>query len=68
MVQVTAEEISLDVTKEQVKQFFSFCGRIQDVSITKGANYQTAKITFERASAAKTALLLEDAVLGTFFA
>ena len=64
MSKVTASNISLDVTKEQVKQFFSFCGRIEDIEIHKDPNYQTAQITFERASAAKTALLLQDAVLG----
>lgn len=64
MSKVTASNISLDVTQPQIKQFFSFCGRIQDISVEKGANHQTAHITFERASAAKTALLLQDAVLG----
>ncbi|ORY84793.1 hypothetical protein BCR37DRAFT_344939 [Protomyces lactucae-debilis] len=64
MYKVTAEDISLDVTKEQVKQFFAFCGRIEDIEITKGANHQTAIVTFERASAAKTALLLQHAQLG----
>ena len=64
MTKVTASNISLDVTQPQIKQFFSFCGRIQDISVEKGANHQTAHITFERASAAKTALLLQDAVLG----
>lgn len=62
MSKITASNISLEVTQAQVKQFFSFCGRIEDISLEKGANYQTAVITFERASAAKTALLLQDAV------
>ncbi|BFZ53534.1 Protein vip1 [Savitreella phatthalungensis] len=64
MSKVTASNISLDVTQPQIKQFFSFCGRISDISVRKAANHQTAHITFERASAAKTALLLQDAVLG----
>lgn len=64
MSQITASNISLDVTQAQVKQFFSFCGRIESIELVKGANHQTANITFERASAAKTALLLQDAVLG----
>lgn len=62
MSKITASNISLDVTQAQVKQFFSFCGRIEDITLEKGANFQTAVITFERASAAKTALLLQDAV------
>lgn len=62
MSKVTASNVSLEVTSAQIKQFFSFCGRIEDISLVKGANYQTAVITFERASAAKTALLLQDAV------
>ncbi len=64
MSTITASNITLDVTQQQVKQFFSFCGKINDIRLEPGTTHQTAHVTFERASAAKTALLLQDAVLG----
>jgi RNA recognition motif-containing protein len=54
------------VTEKQVTDFFSFCGKIQSLNIeADGAEKQKATITFERPSAARTALLLQDAHLGT---
>jgi RNA recognition motif-containing protein len=54
------------VTEKQVTDFFSFCGKIQSLTMeADGAEKQKAIITFERPSAARTALLLQDAHLGT---
>jgi RNA recognition motif-containing protein len=54
------------VTEKQVTDFFSFCGKIQSLKMeADGAEKQKATITFERPSAARTALLLQDAHLGT---
>ncbi|KAF0441121.1 RNA-binding protein vip1 [Gigaspora margarita] len=48
-----------------VKDFFSFCGRVHKCKFVKNEidNKQTAYITFERESAARTALMLTHAVI-----
>jgi RNA recognition motif-containing protein len=63
------------VTEKQVTDFFSFCGKIQKLELKPDGGIaalnltdqdkQKAFITFERPSAARTALLLQDAHLGT---
>jgi RNA recognition motif-containing protein len=64
--QRTASDSRVLVTEKQVTDFFSFCGKIQSLKMeADGAEKQKATITFERPSAARTALLLQDAHLGT---
>ncbi|EPY50862.1 RNA-binding protein Vip1 [Schizosaccharomyces cryophilus OY26] len=62
--QVIVKNISLDVTEKQISDFFSFCGKVSSISTAKEGDTQTANIQFERPSATKTALLLQDALLG----
>lgn len=65
MTSVTASNLGKDVTEKQVIDFFSFCGKIQNLKMEADGEKQKAIITFERPSAARTALLLQDAHLGT---
>ncbi|KAL2316070.1 Protein vip1 [Schizosaccharomyces pombe] len=62
--QVIVTNISPEVTEKQISDFFSFCGKVSNISTEKSGETQTAKIQFERPSATKTALLLQDALLG----
>ena len=55
-------------TPQELTDFFSFCGKIVTLSLSPtskdvGAT-QSATVTFERSSAAKTALLLDQTQLG----
>jgi len=65
MTTVTASNLGKEVTEKQVVDFFSFCGKIQSLKLEPDGDKQKAIITFERPSAARTALLLQDAHLGT---
>lgn len=57
--------ISTKTSQDEIKSFFSFCGKIQDISVKpSGADTQSATVTFEKAAAAKTALLLDNTQLG----
>lgn len=60
--------ISHETSEKEVKDFFSFCGKITSLSITpsSGATDSTksASVTFEKETAAKTALLLDNTQLG----
>lgn len=58
---VEVSGISPNTTQKGINDFFSFCGKITDVSYESGAD--TAIIHFEKPSAAKTALMLNG---GTF--
>jgi RNA recognition motif-containing protein len=62
---VHIEGISSKTNEQEVKNFFSFCGKIQSINVTpKGDDTQSATVTFEKAAAAKTALLLDNTQLG----
>jgi len=65
MTSVTASNLGKDVTEKQVTDFFSFCGKISSLKLEPDGEKQRAIITFERPSAARTAILLQDAHLGT---
>ncbi|EMC92613.1 hypothetical protein BAUCODRAFT_151038 [Baudoinia panamericana UAMH 10762] len=65
---VHVKGISSQTSEKEVRDFFSFCGKIQSLSVTpehgeQGAN-QSATVTFEKETAAKTALLLDNTQLG----
>ncbi|KAI8971900.1 hypothetical protein BDF20DRAFT_887122 [Mycotypha africana] len=62
---VLVKNISADSSEETVKQFFVFCGKIQDFELLMDEDqlHQTALIHFERESAAKTAILLSNALI-----
>jgi len=65
---VHVKGISHETTEKEVKDFFSFCGKITSISVTpeSGAADATksATVTFEKETAAKTALLLDNTQLG----
>jgi len=63
---IIVSNISASASEKSVKDFFLFCGRIKEFELIKKASsdQQTAYITFERDTAAKTALMLTNAVIG----
>lgn len=65
---VHVSNISPSTSEKEVRDFFSFCGKITDLTITPSGDGQdaplSATVTFEKASAAKTALLLDNTQLG----
>ncbi|KAK5939851.1 Protein vip1 [Knufia obscura] len=65
---VHVQGISHQTTEKEVKDFFSFCGKITNLSITPVSSdadaQKSATVTFEKETAAKTALLLDNTQLG----
>jgi len=65
---VHVQGISHETTEKEVKDFFSFCGKITNLSITPISSeadaQKSATVTFEKETAAKTALLLDNTQLG----
>lgn len=65
---VHVKGISHETTEKEVKDFFSFCGKITNLSITpvsgEASAEKSATVTFEKETAAKTALLLDNTQLG----
>ncbi|KAF2747958.1 actin cytoskeleton protein-like protein [Sporormia fimetaria CBS 119925] len=62
---VHVQGISKKTSEDEIKSFFSFCGKIQSISVTPTDDEtQSASVTFEKAAAAKTALLLDNTQLG----
>jgi len=65
MATVHVEGISTKTSEDEIKSFFSFCGKIQSLSASPAENgTQSATVTFEKTAAAKTALLLDNTQLG----
>ena len=60
--------IAHDTSEKEVKDFFSFCGKITNLSIKPESDAadaaKSASVTFEKDTAAKTALLLDNTQLG----
>jgi len=61
---VHVKNISIQTGEKEVKDFFSFCGKITKLEITPAGETQDATVTFEKETAAKTALLLDNTQLG----
>lgn len=62
---VHVEGISNKTSEKEVRDFFSFCGKISNITVKPASNgSQSADVTFEKNSAAKTALLLDSTQLG----
>lgn len=65
---VHVEGISSQTTEKEVRDFFSFCGKISNLSVNPTSNdsssSKSASVTFEKETAAKTALLLDNTQLG----
>jgi len=65
---VHVEGISSQTSEKDVRDFFSFCGKIAHLSVKPNSNdssaTKSATVTFEKETAAKTALLLDNTQLG----
>lgn len=62
---IHVENISSKTSEDEIKSFFSFCGKISHISVTPTDNdTKSASVTFEKTTAAKTALLLDSTQLG----
>ncbi|KAF4634903.1 hypothetical protein G7Y89_g3184 [Cudoniella acicularis] len=61
---VHVKNISSSTSEKEVKDFFSFCGKISSIEITPSGETQSATVAFEKETAAKTALLLDNTALG----
>ncbi|PGG97542.1 hypothetical protein AJ79_09157 [Helicocarpus griseus UAMH5409] len=65
---VHVADISPKTSEKEVRDFFSFCGKITSLSISPSSGEadapQSATVTFEKEAAAKTALLLDNTQLG----
>jgi len=62
---VHVKNISSQTSEQEVKDFFSFCGKITNLEIIPAGETKNATVTFEKQTAAKTALLLDNTQLGT---
>jgi len=58
---VLVKNISSATSEKEVRDFFSFCGKITSLEVNDGS----ATVTFEKETAAKTALLLDNTQLGS---
>lgn len=65
---VHVKNISHETSDKEVRDFFSFCGKISSLSVTPTSeaadSTKSATVTFEKETAAKTALLLDSTQLG----
>jgi len=65
---VHVSNISHSTSEKEVREFFSFCGKINHLSLTPSSDAPesplSASVTFDKDSAAKTALLLDNTQLG----
>ncbi|RYP69387.1 hypothetical protein DL771_006144 [Monosporascus sp. 5C6A] len=62
---VHVKGISAQTDDKEIKDFFSFCGKITKIQVkTSGENTKEANVTFEKPTAAKTAQLLNNTQLG----
>ncbi|KAG0050756.1 hypothetical protein BGZ83_004472 [Gryganskiella cystojenkinii] len=60
---IIVNNISAAASEKTVKDFFLFCGKIQEFELQKEGDRQTALVHFERESAAKTACMLTNAMI-----
>jgi len=65
---VHVKNISHQTSEKEVRDFFSFCGKITSLSVTPTSSdpesAKSATVTFEKETAARTALLLDHTQLG----
>jgi len=61
---VHVKNINPATDDKEIKEFFSFCGKITSVDVTQEGDTKSATVTFEKQTAAKTALLLNNTQLG----
>lgn len=61
---VHVTNISGETDDKEIKDFFSFCGKITDIKVTPTEKTKEATVVFEKETAAKTAQLLNNTKLG----
>jgi len=62
---VQVNNIAPNTEDKEIKDFFSFCGKISSIDVTSSdGTSKSATVTFEKETAAKTALLLNHTKLG----
>jgi hypothetical protein len=61
---VHVKNIGTKTEDKEVKDFFSFCGKITSIEVVSEGETKSATVTFEKETAAKTALLLNNTKLG----
>jgi RNA recognition motif-containing protein len=61
---VYVKNISPETPEEEIRGFFSFCGKIRSLEVNSTREGKEATVTFEKETAAKTALLLDNTKLG----
>ncbi|KAK3945685.1 hypothetical protein QBC46DRAFT_371380 [Diplogelasinospora grovesii] len=61
---VHVKNIAAKTDDKEVKDFFSFCGKITNIDLTTEGATKSATVTFEKETAARTALLLNHTKLG----
>ncbi|CAM1502305.1 Fc.00g042890.m01.CDS01 [Cosmosporella sp. VM-42] len=62
---VNVKNIALATSDGEIKDFFSFCGKVSDLKVTTEGENKSAEVTFEKETAMKTALLLNNTQLGS---
>jgi len=62
---VHVTNISPQTSEKEIKEFFSFCGKISTIDVKEAGATKEAVVTFEKPTAAKTALLLDHTQLGS---
>lgn len=62
---VFVKNISAQTSEKEIKEFFSFCGKITTIDVKEVGATKEATVAFEKATAAKTALLLDHTQLGS---
>ncbi|KAI1359179.1 hypothetical protein F5Y08DRAFT_86485 [Xylaria arbuscula] len=63
---VYVKKISAQTKEQQIREFFSFCGKITDIKVSQADDgTQDATVTFEKETAAKTAQLLNNTELNS---
>ncbi|KAL2175025.1 uncharacterized protein P884DRAFT_229051 [Thermothelomyces heterothallicus CBS 202.75] len=61
---VHVKNIGAQTEDKEIKDFFSFCGKISSIDITSEGETKSATVNFEKETAARTALLLNHTQLG----
>lgn len=62
---VHVKNIAGQTQEKEIRDFFSFCGKITSLEVQDEGETKSATVTFEKDTAAKTALLLNQTQLGS---
>ncbi|KAJ4254375.1 Protein vip1 [Fusarium torreyae] len=61
---INVKNIASSTSDSEIKDFFSFCGKIADLKVHEEGETKSAEVIFEKETAKKTALLLHNTQLG----